>query len=610
MARKPSWGTPNRSERYPPLRQRWGYLQPSAVAGAALALLLLGSYLVGERGALSPGSLTSGHASIEAKCEQCHTIRQGASNVRCQRCHDPASAGRLTAGAHVLSGSGDARKAAAAPDVVCARCHVEHRGLRTSLSAVRDVQCARCHFGKLTAHPEFAVLRASTKEAPGLNFGHQKHIEEVMKKQGLTLSAQSCAACHAKRGRDLEPVSFDRHCLGCHAKQGSLGSVDPVPLSEVVDLEALRAREVPGAGLLKPEEFELNRGKIARHSVGHRDAWILFNLDKLRAESDPEAFAGERARLEARIATLERRLAACMPLASLDRTGLEQRAAALEREKQGAAQRLAALPNAGDANAGAARLREIEAGMRAVGDAGSAEEVSKLAQAAVAPDAAPGPLPAGEFGARRQELLSLLEAVEAADATLKPRTEDLRRRIVALVPGDDTAALLGRVRDQRQAALARVRDEQKLRAQGVSPPREALLEGERRELERALDAARSRLASLASVTSVTPLGPEGRQRRRETAVILAAACTKCHVLSAGALAPVRAARPVLVRARFVHEPHLLQADCGRCHQGIEASKASKDLNFRGISSCRECHKPFQARQDCRECHLFHPKAVP
>ena len=91
---------------------------------------------------------------------------------------------------------------------------------------------------------------------------------------------------------------------------------------------------------------------------------------------------------------------------------------------------------------------------------------------------------------------------------------------------------------------------------------------------------------------------------------MAAACTKCHIL-AGGRARSRArgaagpgARPFRARAAP------LQADCASCHPGIEASKVSKDLNFKGIQSCRECHKPFQASQDCRECHLFHPKAVP
>jgi hypothetical protein len=273
-------------------------------------------------------------------------------------------------------------------------------------------------------------------------------------------------------------------------------------------------------------------------------------------------------------------------------------------------QRLAGLPGAGDAASGAVRLKEVEAGLRAT-DVAAADEVARLGQEAASGGAsATAPLTPAEFEARRQEVLSLLEAVEAADPALKPRTADLRRRIVALAPGDTSADLLARVRDQRQAALARLRDELQLRQQGVSPPRAILLENERRDVERALAAARAQLASLTLAGTTTVLPEEERQSRRETAAIVAAPCTKCHVLTAGALAPVRAARPVLFRGRFVHEPHVMQADCARCHPGIEASKLSKDLNFKGIQSCRECHRTFQAKQDCRECHLFHPKAVP
>jgi c(7)-type cytochrome triheme protein len=361
--------------------------------------------------------------------------------------------------------------------------------------------------------------------------------------------------------------------------------------------------------MLKPEEFETSRGKIARPSVRHRDPWVIFNLDKLRAEGNPEAFAGERARIEARIASLERRLAASTPFAALDRAALQERATALQRESDGATQRIGALSGAGDASTGVARLQEIETGLRTT-DAGAADEVSKLKAAASASGAGPAPLPAADFEARRQEVLGLLEAVEAADPALKPRTADLRRRIVALVPGENAADLLARVRDQRQASLERLKDEMKLRDQGVSPPRAALLDADRREIQRALADARSQLASLTAVTTTATLSDEERQKKRETAEVLAAACTKCHLLKAGAFVPVRAARPVLARARFIHEPHVLQVDCAKCHPGIEASKVSKDLNFKGIQSCRECHRTFQASADCRECHRFHPKAVP
>jgi len=609
MPRKPTWGTPTRSEHHPPLRRRWQYMVPAGIAAGGVLVLLVAPHFLGARSTLSPGSVTGGHSAIDARCEQCHTTGRGVSNVRCQRCHDPASGGRLTAAAHVLFGSGDPRKAAAAPDLACARCHVEHRGRRESISAVEDLQCARCHFGSLDRHPEVAVLRAAATEAPGLKFGHKKHIEEVMKQQGVS-AALSCGSCHVKSrvNRDFEPLGFDQHCASCHAKQGSVGAVDPVPLTDVVDLEGLRTRGVAVAPLTAAD-FEMSRGKVSRPSVRHRDPWVMFNLEKLRAETDPDGVAAERARLEARIAALDRRLAAATPLASLDRAGLQARSTAIAREGAGAAARLASLASAGDATTGADRLQEVEAAMRAAGDGSAATEVAKLRDEASARGAGPAPLPAADFEARRQEVLSLLDAVAAADPALQPRVEDLRRRIVALVPGENSADLLARVRDQRQAALARLRDELALRDQGVAPPRAALLDADRRDLQRALSDARARLATLADLASATISDAE-RQRRRETAEVLAASCLKCHLLSGGVLAPVRAARPVLARARFVHEPHLLQADCARCHAGIEKSTLSKDLNFKGIQSCRECHRSFQASQDCRECHLFHPRAVP
>ena len=139
MPRKPTWGTPTRAEHHPPLRKRWQFLYPSAIAAAVVAVVLFGGHLVGLRGTLSPGTVTGAHGSIDASCEQCHTTGHGVSNVRCQRCHDPASGGRLTASAHVLFGSADPRKAAAAPDLACATCHVEHKGRRASISVVPDI---------------------------------------------------------------------------------------------------------------------------------------------------------------------------------------------------------------------------------------------------------------------------------------------------------------------------------------------------------------------------------------------------------------------------------------------------------------------------------------
>jgi hypothetical protein len=608
MARGETFGTPKRSEHYPPLRRKWRLLLPSAIAAGALLFALFASYLAGARRVLSPGSVTSAHAPVGTTCQQCHTRGQGVSNARCQRCHDPAAGGRLANASHVLFGSGDAAKAAAAPDLSCASCHIEHRGARARLGAVDQAQCARCHFRSFPGHPEFAVLRSASVEVPGLQFGHERHIAEVIKKQKVATAAQTCGQCHAKgANRDFDPLSFDRHCAACHSKEGSVGGVDPVPLGDVVDLAGLRAAGVAGAGELRAEDFETSRGKVAKPFVRHRDPWVAFNLALLRGQLDPEGVAGERALLLARQARLERRLAGAAPVAALARADLESRAAGLASELKGAEARLSESAQAVEPAAGLDRLAEVG---RALGsDPAAAGELEKAGQAARDGGTGQGPLTREEFAARRDELLALLESVEAADPALKPRVEDLRRRLVALPPGDSPTAVLTRVRDQRKAALDRIQDELRLRAEGVGPPQESLLDAEARAIERSLAEVQAALAQLPA-SAPAPLAGEEAERKKQTAEVLAASCAKCHVAQGARLLPVRAARPVLARARFLHEPHVLQADCVKCHAGIEKSKVSKDLHLQGVQSCRECHRAMRASQDCQTCHRYHPAAQP
>ena len=154
-------------------------------------------------------------------------------------------------------------------------------------------------------------------------------------------------------------------------------------------------------------------------------------------------------------------------------------------------------------------------------------------------------------------------------------------------------------------------DEIALRASGVRPPPMALLAGEQRALRDALAEVQDKLARLAEVPEPAgPAGDEIARRKRATFEVLSAACRKCHVATGAALAPVSVARPRLVRASFLHAPHLLQADCARCHAGVEQSKESADLNLKGIASCRDCHRARAARADCQVCHRYHPRAAP
>jgi len=610
MARGVSWGTPGRSPHYAPLRAKWRFLGPALVLGLAALALPLALHAIGWRASVAPGAVTSPHAPFEAGCEECHTPRAGVADARCQRCHDASGAGRLTGKAHVLFGSGDARKAAASEPRPCVGCHVDHQGRGARLAAVDQRQCGACHFRSLSAHPEFALLREKARDEPGIQFPHERHMRELGKQN--VAEKDACLRCHepAGAGRDLQPIAFDRHCASCHEKNGSLGLVEPIPLEDVVAPAQLVAR---GGVNFRLEEFEESRGRIAKTALRHRDDWVVFNLRQLWRELDATGFAAARSALAAREAQLARRQALAAPLAGLDAEALQSREVALAAELEGLEARLAGQAQAASTAAGLDRLREVAAAASATGDAESAAAAQSLAALAeplrtAAADSLS--LPLAEAEARRKEILTLLDATAATDPELRTRTEDLRRRLIALAPGERAAELLARVRDQRRAELARVRDELALRARGVRPPSVALLAAEQSAIKDALASVRERLAAFDGTSAVAPLDDASRGRRRAALEVLSAACRKCHVLQEAALAPAHVARPRLVRARFVHAPHLMQAECVRCHQGIQQSRQSSDVSLPGIASCRECHGPRAVRADCASCHRYHPEASP
>ncbi len=605
------WGTPGKSDHYPPLRKQWGFLGPALALGAAALGLLLLSWVVGFRTPVAPGAVIGQHATIEARCEECHTSRAGVSDVRCQRCHDPAGAGRLNNAAHVLFGSGDPRKAAAAPRVDCARCHIDHRGRTAAITRVDEGHCSQCHFRSFSTHPQFKVLRDHSTEAPGIEFPHDKHVAELAK-QGVG-EKDSCLKCHEPSGqaRDLEPISFERHCASCHAKEGSVGMVEPIPQTELIAPDALAAQ---GQVNFRLGEFETSRGRINKTFVRHKDDWVLANLRKMRRDVDPEGFAVERGALLARESQLRRKLALSAPLAGLDLPGLQGREAALDSEIKGAEARIGAQAGAADPPAGLARLDEVLSAVGRSGDAAAKAEAARLqseVEALRGAPAVPAVLPAEDVEARKKELLALLDAVEGVDPGLKARAEDLRRRLLAFNPGEVGVEMLIRVRDQRVAERARVRDEISLRQAGVASPVAALLAAEQRAIRDALGATQRRLKEIGEIAPGTPaLAGEAKAARLQALGVLTAACQKCHVLDGPEMLPVRPANPVLVRATFVHAPHLLQADCARCHAGVEKGKQATELNFKGVESCQECHRPRSVRQDCQSCHRYHPRAMP
>ena len=615
MARRVTWGTPFRSMHYLFPRNKWRFLVPSLVAGAAVLVLLLLLHVVGWRNPVSPGSLISAHATFETRCQECHQPRQGASNLRCQRCHDPSGAGRTTQSAHAFFGSHDPKVAAAQPNLECAKCHVEHRGRGFALKAVDQGQCASCHFRGMGGHPEFAALRKPSQETPGILFTHDRHVKEALKETGGS-AKDTCVTCHdpqpaasaSGKTPDLEPIVFDKHCASCHVKEGSVGIIDPITQEDVLGPDELAAQ---GLGPFDKSEFEVGRGRVSRTAVGHKDEWVVANLRKLRREIYPEEWAAERGALVARQNQLQRRLAQSTPLAAVDLDGLRARQAAVESEIKGLQARIAAQANAQGPAAGLTRVEDAAAAAEAAGDKATSDALKAKLAAIKSANLLPAALPEGDLDARRKELLGALDAVETADPQLKLRADDLRRRLAALRPGDTGTEVLTRALDQRRADLLRVGDEIVLREAGVAPPASALLAGEQRALRDALASVQKRLAQIsegpAPKANVTA---EERERKKGSAEALVAPCAKCHVFANAAFTRMIPAGRVLVRSTFAHGPHLKQAECGACHAGVEKSKKSVDLNFAGVASCRQCHTGGKTRDDCVSCHTYHAPVAP
>jgi hypothetical protein len=436
-------GTPDRSLRYiNPLGARRS-LRAAVVAGAALAVALGALYFAGFKRVTSAGPVASSHSPIEARCEHCHDVGKSVTDVRCERCHDPGGSDRYTGPGHVLFGSGNAHKAAAAPAVSCVPCHTEHRGRAVEMKRVDDRDCGTCHqFSSLRRHPEFAAVRAQISTGAGLSFGHQRHIAEAAKQLG-----KKCEACHEPTS-DLvgfQPMTFDRHCRSCHTRDGFVtGDTEAVP-KEFLVLSAEQAGAPP------PAFEEGGRGTIVLSRMKHRDPWVLYNAQRLRRMIDPAGVMAETAALRGQIAYLMQQTTG-RPLSAVGRADLEKWQATLQQELQSIDARLASnAPSGGDDVA----LNEMRAAIAQVAkqlapvdaDANALSTDAQNANNAGAPPA--GADPAKSFADRKAELTAILDAIAArGDKALSDRAAELKKRVDALQPAGGAAADLAALNER------------------------------------------------------------------------------------------------------------------------------------------------------------------
>lgn len=593
MAYQVPWGTPERTRSLPPLRPRRSPVAVPAIAAATLAVLF--ALHAAWRGLAAPGPVSQAHGASEGRCEECHASSGGVLNQRCQRCHDQVVAERLSHRAHEQAGQvGAAAVAQKAPS--CSSCHREHLGRPAPLAPRDDGQCARCHFRGLAAHPEFGrgtAKAAAPRRASAPGFSHRKHIAKLAER-GVA-SADACLGCHppSQETRDLREIAFDRHCASCHASTGSLGATDPVPPEDV-----LTPRDIG--------EFQTIGGRIVKTLVRHRDPWVLGSLGRLRWQIDPEGAAAERGVLEARMSVLRRRLALASPLAGLDLPALEARSATLAAEIA----RLEARRAGGSGRGLETALGQLGAAAEAAAGGGGAEAVREAGQLqARALALGRGAVEAQALGPqehdeRRLELLVALDTLASASPDLRLRTEDLRRRVLALRHGDSSEAVVVRALAERRADQQRVLDELSLRRSGVVPPSANLLARERRALEDALGDAAARLQQVGLPPELAPA--DTARNPAASLASLVVRCALCHGTQAAALGEPPVTQRVFVRAAFVHGPHLGQAACASCHAGVEASESSSLRHLPGVARCRECHAPGRVLSSCQQCHRYHP----
>jgi len=443
MPRKVPSGTPDRSNDYifPPDRGR--PLALTAIAAAVVALAVFAVYFAfGQRlsRVASPGPVAQGHAPIENRCAQCHTVGKGVADLRCERCHDPRGADRFTHPAHVLYGSLNSRKAEAAPEVECAVCHQDHHGRNVPVKTVDDRECAQCHnFSTLKSHPEFAAVQAQVESGTGMTtFTHDRHVAEVQKQLG-----KRCDACHTPTP-DLVgfvPISFDRHCASCHLKgrdaDGSCKSPACSTTESIAAQYLVFDQNITGAPAPPRDPQENGKREYALTITKHRDPWILYNAQRLRRIIDPNGIESEANALRLQIAYLSQQ-ADAPPLSQLDPKDLAAWRTTLEGEVAAIDARLSSKP-AGDE----AALNDIRAAVLQIGKQ-LANVDPQAAALSASTTASQGSRPAGSpaqlqqaFASRKAELTALLDAVAArGDKALADRAAALKKQVDALKAPD------------------------------------------------------------------------------------------------------------------------------------------------------------------------------
>jgi hypothetical protein len=186
------------------------------------------------RDSWNPGHMSSGHRALEKQCSVCH--QQGFRAVpdkACKACHKNSEK-------HT---SNDAQHGVLFKTLHCTECHRDHKAA-AGLMPYDSARCIACH-GDIKArsakanipnvheftrdHPPFRItLRGerplkvqptpSLREAPGLKFSHQVHLDKRGIKSPEGDTVLNCADCHRPDKGGFKPITMKQSCQqsGCH----------------------------------------------------------------------------------------------------------------------------------------------------------------------------------------------------------------------------------------------------------------------------------------------------------------------------------------------------------------------------------------------------------
>ena len=158
-----------------------------------LALSCSGAAWSAAESVLMPGQVISGHAKLEAKCDECHVkFNKSAQNQLCKDCHKDVKADILEKkGFHGRLDS----------DKDCKKCHTEHKGRNAKivLLDIKKFDHTKTDFPLCGAHAKQEKVKCKDCHNP------KKKYREA---------PSACVDCHRKDDKHKNSLGTD--CRNCH----------------------------------------------------------------------------------------------------------------------------------------------------------------------------------------------------------------------------------------------------------------------------------------------------------------------------------------------------------------------------------------------------------